>query len=436
VDIKAFRGLRFDSEVVGDVGDCITPPYDVIDAEMQQKLYEKSTFNVVRIIKGKTTPADTPKDNQYTRAGQLLNDWIRTGALKPDTQDCIYSYFQDFQIGQSRLCRSSFIALGKLEEFGSKVRPHEKTLDGPRADRLRLMRAKAAQFGQIFMLYDDPEKIAEVVIADSAAGPALVDCTGTDGIRHRLFAIDKTDDIDVIIKMMSSREAVIADGHHRYETALNYYKETGNPAALYRMMTFVNMHNEGLVVLATHRLVANLAEFDIDKFIRQIEGIFQITRYPFADKDDKARAKEKMFNHLRRDFESGKNALGIYAGTNVFYAVLLKEPAAMDEVGGQLSRAAKKLDVNILHKLILEKVLGIGEKQLAGQHNIEYIKDIGDAIDKSIAKVDTGEGQVVFFLNPPKVEQVKAVAEAGERMPQKSTFFYPKIYTGLVINKL
>ncbi|MHC5059949.1 MAG: DUF1015 domain-containing protein [Planctomycetota bacterium] len=436
MEIRPFKAYRFDGSVVGDVGNCIAPPYDVIDAEMQQRLYERSEYNVVRIIKGKSLPGDTQDENQYTRAAGFLNTLIETAALRPDPTESFYAYVQDFTIGSAAFCRSSLVALAKLARFGKGVQPHEKTLDGPKADRLKLMRAKAAQFGQIFMLYDDPEKTADSIMAKSREGPAAIDFTDDNSVRHRLFVIDDAESIAEIVEMMKDKTLIIADGHHRYETALNYYRETQNPAAAYRMMTIVNMRNEGLIILPTHRLVSNIAGFSIDKVISQIEDAFEITRYSFTGGDEKISAKQKMFDGMKSEFEKSDHAFGIYAGGKVFYLAVLRATGVMESAQPEASAAARSLDVNVLHKLILENVLGIGAKQLASQSNIEYIKDIGDAIDKTINKVDSGRSQAVFFMNPTRIEQVRAVAAAGEKMPQKSTFFYPKIYTGLVINKL
>jgi uncharacterized protein (DUF1015 family) len=435
MEIRPFRAFRFDSSVVGDVGNCIAPPYDVIDADMQEELYNRSEYNVVRVIKGKICSEDTEENNQYTRATEFLNRLIASGALRRDEREAVYAYVQDFCIGPDRFRRSSLVALGRLEEFGQGVQPHERTLDAPKADRLKLMRAKAAQFGQIFMLYDDPKEIGEAVINKTTNEPALLDFSD-DGVRHRLFSIVGSDDIEAIVKMMTDKTLIIADGHHRYETALNYYRETQNPAAAYRMMTLVNMRNEGLIILPTHRLVGDLPDFDFNNLLSEIYDDFDIVAYPFAGEDNKPLARQKMFEYMKSEFETGKSSFGIYAANKAFYIVTLKNIAAMDSIEPQMSLAAKSLDVNVLHKLILEKALGIGDKQLASQSNIEYIKDIGDAIDKTIDKVEAGKSQVVFFMNPPRIEQVKAVAAVGERMPQKSTFFYPKIYTGLVVNKL
>jgi uncharacterized protein (DUF1015 family) len=435
MEIKAFRAWRFDKKVVGNAGDCIAPPYDVISDKQQKQLYQKNTYNIVRIDRGKVKPSDSEADNVYTRAAGFLKKWVKAGVLKQDAADSIYAYVQDFEAAGDSWQRSGFVALGKLEEFGTGVRPHEKTLEGPKADRLKLTRATATQFGQIFMLYDDPKKVADKILKKVAAKKPLINMVDEDGVWHRLYPIADAKDINAIVKTMADKGTVIADGHHRYETALNYFHETGNPVAKYQMMTFVNMRNKGLIILPTHRLVGNLQGFDIAAVLKKLAVDFAITPYPFASAKDKNAARGKMFAAMRSVFKKGGVAFGIYAKDTCFYTAVLTNAKAMDAVAGNMSRAWRSLDVSVLHKLILEKFLGIGEKQLASESNIEYIKDVGNAIDESIASVDGEKNQVVFFMNSTRIEQVQQVAAAGEKMPQKSTFFYPKIFTGLTINK-
>jgi uncharacterized protein (DUF1015 family) len=437
MEIKAFKAWRFDGTVTGNAGQCIAPPYDVIDKNLQQALYDQNPYNVVRAILGKTSDSDTPQENQYTRARKYLDKAIADKALKQDSKETFYAYVQDFSIGKTHYCRSGIIGLGKIEPFGKGVQPHEKTLDGPKADRLRLSRATAAQFGLIFMLYDDPAKTAETIIGKAAAKSAAMDYTDSEQVRHRIYAIDTPAEIDALKNMMASQKTIIADGHHRYETALNYWKQTGRPEAQYLMMTFVNMRNEGLVIQPTHRLINDVKNFSIDNLLGNLAKDFNpITKFDFTDEKSKAKARQAMFNLMQKAFKDGKNAFGIYAASKAFYAVTLKDMASMKAVAPAMSDAARELDVNVLHLLILEKHLGIGDKQLAAESNIEYIKDIGDAIDKSVEKVDSGDCQAVFFVNPTRIDQVQAVAAAGEKMPQKSTFFYPKVFSGVTINLL
>ncbi|MBE0538021.1 MAG: DUF1015 domain-containing protein [Phycisphaerae bacterium] len=435
MEIRPFKAYRFDPDVVKNVGECIAPPYDVIDEHFQQVLYDRNPCNVVRITRGKATPGDSDTDNVYTRAARDFAAFIASGVLKQDAAESVYAYVQDFQVSGRTLRRSGFVALAKLQDFGRGVQPHEKTLEGPKADRLKLTRATAAQFGQIFMLYDDAESVAEKIIQAAAARLPLVDFHDDDGVRHRLYPIDAPQDIAMLTGMMADKMTVIADGHHRYETALNYFAETKKPTAQYCMMTFVNMRNEGLIILPTHRLAAALEGFDVERLIREIEGDFDIQRFAFTTDADKPAARKKMFDTMRTLFDRGANAFGIYAGTPSFYTAALKNPAAMEAACPEMSRAARTLDANVLHRLVLQERLGIGEKELAHESHIDYIKDIGNAIEQSIRTVDSGKAQAVFFMNPTRIEQVKAVAAAGEKMPQKSTFFYPKIFTGLTIHK-
>lgn len=436
MQIKAFKGYRFNPEVVGEIGPCVTPPYDVIDPRMQARFYEQSPYSIVRVIKGRTEPQDNEQENQYTRASEFFEHLIRADALKPDSEDSIYGYVQNFTLAGETFERSGFVALGRLEPFGKNIKPHEKTLDGPKADRLNLMRATAAQFGQIFMIYDDPEMVADAVIKEAAAQPPLVDFTDDEGVRHRLFAVTEPEKIQAVANMMDTRHAVIADGHHRYETALNYYNETQNPYAEYRMMTFVNMRNPGMIILPTHRLISNLPVFSPENLLENIQQCFEITHYTFSDASEKETACVQLLKDMKTDFDQKKHSFGLYAAKNCFHRMVLKFPECMAKVCPDLSEASRSLDVTILHKAILERQLNIGDAALAAQSNLEYIKDIGNAVRNSIEKVDQGLAQAIFLMNPTRMQQVQDVAAAGEKMPQKSTFFYPKIFTGLVINKL
>jgi len=436
MDIKPFKAFRYDAGVVGDVCICISPPYDVISPAQQKQLYEKSKYNIVRIIKGKTTSFDNEDNNQYTRAADYLKSWIEKGVLKRDSAETIYAYVQDFEVAGNHFQRNSFIALAGLEEFGKTVRPHEETLEEPKIDRLNLKRATVTKFGLVFMLYEDQRRTADQIIENAARQKPLIDCVDEQNVRHRLFAVTAGDGIDAIAGMMVDKDCIIADGHHRYETALNYYKETKNPAAGYQMTAFVNTCNEGLTILATHRLVCNLENFQFQKLIGALKENFKITELGFHSPQTKIDAREKMSAKMEAGYDEDENVFGVYGGNNAFYVAVLKGKRAIDLAAPSMSSAWKSLNVSVLHKLVLEKLLGIGEKKLARGSNVEYIKDTGSAVDESIAKVDSGRKQAAFFVNPPKMQQLKMVTAGGEKMPQKSTYFYPKMYTGLTINKL
>jgi uncharacterized protein (DUF1015 family) len=436
MEVKPFKAFRFDEEVVGDVGKCTAPPYDVISPDQQARLYQKSEYNIIRITKGKTTDSDNASNNQYTRAADYLNSWIKTGVLKQDATDTIYGYVQDFVLSGTQRQRFSFIALARLEEFGKTVRPHEETFEEAKIDRLNLKRATAAKLGLVFMLYEDPQEVAEKIIERAARQEPLIDFVDDRDARHRLFAITDEAQTNAFSEVMSDKSCIIADGHHRYETGLSYYKETANPAAAWQMMAFVNSRQKGLIVLATHRLVGNLENFNARKLVDGLEQSFEISKFPFDSPPGKADARQKLFAKMRTEHDSDRNAFGIYTGDNAFYAAVLKDKNAMDTAAPNMSSLWKSLDVCVLHKLILERLLGVGERKLTSGNNVEYVEDIDNAVDESIVRVDEGEKQAAFFMNPVKMQQLRMVTDAGEKMPRKSTYFYPKIHTGLTINKL
>jgi uncharacterized protein (DUF1015 family) len=436
MQIKPFKAFRFDEAVVGDVGRCIAPPYDIISDAQQEQLYKKSEHNIVRIIKGKTTASDNGENNQYTRAADYLNKWIEQGALKQDTAETIYAYVQDFELSGTQFQRLAFIALAKLEDFGQIVRPHEQIMDKPMLDRLNLKKATTARFGLVLMLYEDEQKIADKIINKATTTRALIDSFDEQNVRHRLFTITAREDIEQIAKMMNDKSCIIADGHHRYTTALNYSKESGNTAAKYQMFAFANTSQKGLIVLATHRLVDNLENFCYEKLIAELKENFELTEYKFDSPQTKMDARQKMLAQMKAEHDNNKNAFGIYGSNNAFYVAVLRDKQVMDSFVPDMSTAWKALDVSILHKLILEKILGIDEERLVKGENLEYVKDTPNAINESISQVDAGYKQAAFFMNPVKMQQLKLVTDASERMPQKSTYFYPKIYTGLTIQKL
>jgi len=443
MQIKPFKAFRFDKAVVGDVGNCIAPPYDVISDAEREQLYKKSEHNIVRITKGKTTVSDNGEHNQYTRAADYLNKWIEQGALKQDTTETIYGYVQDFELAGKQYQRLSFVALGKLEEFGKTVKPHEQIFDKPLLDRLNLKKATTTEFGLVFMLYEDEQKIAEKIIQQAPATELLIDFTDEQDVRHRILAITAKEDIDAIAGMMNDKSCIIADGHHRYTTGLTYSKQNSNPLAEYQMLAFANISQEGLIVLATHRLVNNLENFRYEKLIDELKQNFELTKLLFNSPATKMDARQRMLAQMKAEHNNDKNAFGIYCSAqrpfrenNVFYVAVLKDKHTMDLVMPNMSSAWRALDVSVLHKLILEQLLGIDEERLAKGENLEYVKDTPNAVDESISEIDKGQKQAAFFLNPIKMQQLKMVTDAGERMPQKSTYFYPKVYTGLTIQKL
>ena len=445
VRVVPFRGYRYNRELVTDFGDVVSPPYDVIKGELIEMLHNRSPYNISHIIRGERTAGDNSANNEYTRAREYLEKWIREGILMEEKEEAFYVYSQEFEVLGSYHTRWGFIGLIELEDFGTPdadsggsftgVLQHEETLPKDIEDRLNLLRTTRANFGQIFVIYPDPKGIVDEVLAEKMEEEPLMATDDGLGVLHKLWAITDETDIRTIINTMKDRFAIIADGHHRYKTALAYMKERPDmKSAGYRMLTFVNMSNPGLVVLPTHRLVQNIDGFDIRTIIEKLQTDFEVRKYGSGEE-----AKAKMFADLERDFGEMNHGFGIYACDGNFYGLKLVDERVMDAFEGR-SDAWKKLDVSILHMLILDRYLGIDREKLAsgtigGGSFVEYIKGIGDAVDASIEKVDRG-AQAVFFMNPTKVREVETVAGNFETMPQKSTFFYPKVYTGFTINKL
>ena len=436
MELRPFRAYRFNAEVVGDAGSCIAPPYDVISDSEREELYRKNEYNIVRISKGKAYPSDNGQHNQYTRAAEYFKSWIERGVLKQDASEAIYGYVQDFEVEGKDLRRLSFISLAKLEELGKTVRPHEQVFDKPVADRLNLRRATKAWFGLVFMLYEDQEKVADNIIRKVSRRKPIIDFVDDQQVRQRLFAMTDKDDVDKIVTMMRDKSCIIADGHHRYTTGLTYSKENLGPEAKYQMIGFTNWLQKGLKVLATHRLVGDLEGFDKESFIKTLCEKFEISTFEFADEQGKAQAKTQMLRKMRAEHNKGRNAFGIYCGGNAFYVAVLRNKSLMDAAAPAVSSAIRGLDVAVLQKLMFEQLLGIDEEKVAQGNHVEYVKDVPAAIDECILLVDKREKQAAFFTNPVRMEQLREVTQAGERMPHKSTYFFPKMYTGLTIQKL
>jgi uncharacterized protein (DUF1015 family) len=434
MEVKPFKAFRYDPKVVGDVGRCIAPPYDVISDDEQERLHRRSKYNVAYITRGKTNPGDNGQHNVYTRAAEYLQTWISEGALKQDDKDTIYGYIQDFELNGVAFQRLSFIALGKLEDFGKTVRPHEQVFEKPVTDRLNLEKATKARFGLVFMLYEDPQGVADKVIEKAVTQKPLVDFVDDNGVRHRLFAITADKDVQAITKMMAEKSCIIADGHHRYTTGLKYMRESGNPAARYQMLAFTNTRQKGLVVLATHRLIGGIADFKPSEFFTRLEDNFRSIRFK-ASSATKEQAKQQMLAQMRSLHEQDKTAFGIYVGDSAFYVATLKDRAAMDAAAPSMSEAWRTLDISVLQKLVLEGLLGFDEQMMGNPEHVEYVKDVPNAVNESIAQIKAGRKQIAFFTNPVKMRQLSKVTDAGERMPHKSTYFFPKMYTGLTIQK-
>ncbi|MBV9182027.1 MAG: DUF1015 domain-containing protein [Acidobacteria bacterium] len=428
--IEPFRALRYNPGLVHP-SHVVTQPYDKITREMQERYYSLSPFNLVRIILGKRTATDGAGNDAYTRAAGFFNDWRRQGVFLQETAPSLYRYTQRFVApGTTReVERRGFIALGKLEDYSAGVVfRHEQTLAKPKADRLDLLRATRAHFGQIFMLYSDPD--GEIEDALLCREPPVIDVRDEYQVLHQVWRISDASRIHFVRERMRERKLIIADGHHRYETALAYAKErapdrrTGSELAPFElaMMTFVNMDSPGLVILPTHRVVHGLPTFDMSVFHAGGCEYFGIEEVDARIDGPRATAI------LREAGRSGTALLAVGAER----VLLLNRPKAPSDLFAGLSFRQQALDVVQLHKCVLERTLGISEEAIRTQQHVTYLRDSGEAI----ALVRQRAADVAFLMNPVRIDQVRDVALASEVLPQKSTDFYPKLLSGLTIYAL
>jgi len=449
--VVPFRGISYDQEKIGDLRQVVAPPYDVISPQEQEVLYQRHPHNVVRLILNKETPQDHPRDNRYTRSAALYSAWRKEKILVRAPQPQFYFLQEEFSpsilpSGQTTLAsgtivRRGFIGLIRLEEYSARVvLPHEKTQTKPRADRLSLMEACQANFSQIFSLYTDEEgAMASIYERVFSSAPPSMDVTDSEGVRRRLWMANDPAILQRIREVMRPKEIFIADGHHRYETALayregqrkNFPTGTGRETYNFTMMYFAAMEDPGVFILPTHRVVYNLENFAADSFINELRSDFSAETFEFQAGQEKE-VRDRLLRELAARSEK-KRVLGMQVkGLNKYFLLTLKDDRVIDRVEPGIAPSLKALDVNLLHIPILQKRLSIRPQDLAASKKVLYFKDPGDAA----SAVLSGEGQIAFFLNPTRVYQVRDVSLAGQTMPSKSTFFYPKLLSGLVINPL
>jgi uncharacterized protein (DUF1015 family) len=440
-DIRSFRALRYDPRRV-PLAEVVTQPYDKITPAMQAGYYGANPFNLVRIILGRKNESDTPTDNVYTRAAAYGREWRQDGISRQDEAPSIYPYAQVFATpAGKKLERRGFIALGRVEDYAAKVVfRHEQTLAKPKADRLELLRATRVHYEQLFLLYEDQGEVDGLL---KTASTPDIDVNDEYDVAHRVWQVSDAGVIAAVQERMRDKRLVIADGHHRYETALNFRNEcraaefpglakearpfdklragSGASAALdapheFVMMTFVNMNDPGLLVLPTHRVVHSLKSFSADEFQKAAQAYFSVEK--IGAELDAARATALLH-------ERGKSGTALLAVT-ANQAFSLHSPKDSPRLAG-LSERQRSLDVVQLHKNLLEGVLGLSEESIRNQENLSYLREASEALER----VRQGSAQIAFLMNPCPVKQVRDVAFAGEVMPQKSTDFYPKLLSGL-----
>jgi uncharacterized protein (DUF1015 family) len=438
-DVRPFRALHYDPSVVKDIGECLSQPYDVISPAQQEAYYAQHPQNVIRLILGREEPGDGETCNRYTRAQGLLAEWRGSGILRATARQSFWVYEQDFDLsGIGRKTVKGFIGAVRLRDYAERaILPHEKVLKGPLEDRIRLTEATNTQFEYIWGIYQDRAYVIDNILDEQEKESPIIDHLEQPiGVRHRLWRLTDTGKCEIVRRTMARQKIYIADGHHRYQTMLTIrdrmrqrFPDAGPDAPWeFIMMFLVNTEHEGLSVLPTHRMLHGIQVESLFKLGADILEHFHVKKYVFRDGDEPD-ARRRWLRDLR-DVEPGEHTFGAYiTNTNGYYLLTLRDEEAYEElVQLDYSSVWKLLDVNILNTLILEQILGITEEQLSLSTSISYTKDVEEAL----AKVRSGEIQVALVLNPTALRDVISIADNDERMPRKSTHFYPKPVSGLV----
>ena len=443
--VHPFRAFRY-NPARASFDRVLTQPYDKISPAMQEKYYTADPHNLITIEKGRVSLGDSPQNNVYTRAASALQDWTHNNIVVQDPAPAFYPYTQEYTVPgtNERRTRRGFIGAGKLEDYSAGVVfRHEQTLSGPKADRLELLRHTRTHTGQLFMLYSDAERRIDALLeeAGSATAPAT-ELHDEYGVVHRLWLIAEPERVSAIQQAMADQKLVIADGHHRYETALNYRNERrsqtihpdSNSPYEFAMMSFINTRSEGLTILPTHRVASNLHDFSWPSVRRYLEPWFTADTFSFGNEGERAEARGKFLSRLAET--RAQRSIGVcpaaQAAKRAYYVLTLRPGADLAQLLPNVSPLQRELDVVLLHEGILEPALGITPQAVTSEKNLTYEREAFAALEA----VDTGAAQIAFLLNACDVEQVMRIATAGEVLPQKSTDFYPKLLSGITMYRV
>jgi uncharacterized protein (DUF1015 family) len=431
-EVQAFRGFRYDLARVGNLSAVVAPPYDVIDPALQQALYDRSPHNVVRLILGKESPADTANDNRYTRAGQTLRDWIADGILAQDSARCLYAYEQEVEVEGKRHTRKGFMARVRLEKFGAgRIYAHEETMSGPKADRLKLFHATNMNLSQIFGLYPDETGAVQSKLDAAIARALPIQATDHLGVVNRLWPIADQHVLSAVASLLAAKPIFIADGHHRYETALRYLEEkqqagdvaNADAPANFVLMMLVSMHDPGLVILPTHRLISGLTEIRAEQLRALLDAHFEMETVGVGP--DAAR---QAWEWIEADGTQELLGFGTVADS-VWQTGRFRSPALMAELAAEHSPAWRGLAVAVLQRVILEKLL---PESRAKEPKCQYVHLLREVNEVVAAR----QCDLAVLVPPATMKHVEDIAGNLEKMPPKSTYFYPKLLSGLVFHSL
>lgn len=450
VVVKPINAIVYNQDKV-NMQDVIAPPYDVILDDYREELYKRSEYNIVKLILAKGSKDLSDPNNRYDEAAKNFRTWLDNKILVNIYPPCILYILQKYTTEDGRkIERKGFIARNKIEDFSTKnILPHEYTMGGPKEDRFNLTKKCEANFSQIFMVYSDSEKQIEKAV--DLTGKPFIDVTDDAGVQNLVYKIEDEKTLALIEKVMSNKTLLIADGHHRYETALNYMNyrisqlnaepfTIHNSPFTYVMSYFTNLDDENLLVFPTHRIITRWIEPYV--LLEKVKKYFDVKDFEFNGQN-KQEIKEKFLKAIE-DENAKQISMGLYMkNVNKFYLLTLKPqsrlglPAQQHDVEPVLNEfgvpdVLKRLDLTVLHKVLITKEFGYSEEEQMAQDGIKYIKQESEAFDL----IDLGKAEASFIMAYPKIKDIKEISEAGFRMPQKSTYFYPKLLSGIVINPL
>ncbi len=432
-NIQPFQGLRYNLAQVGDLSDVVAPPYDVISPEYQDELYAKHPNNVVRLILNKMNPDDDEANNRYTRAARTLKDWKAEGVLQRDDQPALYVYHQIFTVGGKEYCRKGFMCGCEATPFGEgMIFPHEITMSGPKLDRLMLTTACKTNFSQIFGLYPDAENEVQNILEDAVRGEAPLEATDKDGVVNRMWIVDDPDVVSKVVALMGPKPIFIADGHHRYETACNYRKQVREQGELtldhpanYVLMVCIAMEDPGLIVMPTHRLFKNVPAFSQEELISKVGDCFRVSTV-----GEGYRTAHRAWAEIEMLEDQGTMAL--YTAKDGKWNLLQLTDAGrekMAEVAKEHQPEWQELGVAILHSLVIDTLLG-----LKGHEKPKYVHEVEEVVETLKSEPETYP--LAALVMPATVQQIQDLSMVRERMPAKSTYFYPKLISGFVFKPL
>lgn len=432
-NIQPFQGLRYNLAQVGDLSDVVAPPYDVISPEYQDELYAKHPNNVVRLILNKMNPDDDEANNRYTRAARTLKDWKAEGVLQRDDQPALYVYHQIFTVRGKEYCRKGFMCGCEATPFGEgMIFPHEITMSGPKLDRLMLTTACKTNFSQIFGLYPDAENEVQNILEDAVRGEAPLEATDKDGVINRMWIVDDPDVVSKVVALMGPKPIFIADGHHRYETACNYRKQireqgelTLDHPANYVLMVCIAMEDPGLIVMPTHRLFKNVPAFSQEELISKVGDCFRVSTV-----GEGYRTAHRAWAEIEMLEDQG--TMAIYTAKDGKWNLLQLTDAGrekMAEVAKEHQPEWQELGVAILHSLVIDTLLG-----LKGHEKPKYVHEVEEVVETLKSEPETYP--LAALVMPATVQQIQDLSMVRERMPAKSTYFYPKLISGFVFKPL